>query len=155
MMRIIGGCALLLSCALTSSYIISVEKNKIEQIETFISLIKSIRHHIECYSMPIEKILLSNKDILLRLGVEKDISSFSQILSECEIMCGEDCKKILNTFADTLGKGYREQQVKLCDATISALEEIKRKLVSAYPSKKKTTIALCFAFGGALLIALL
>lgn len=155
MMRIIGGCALLISCALTSSYIISVEKNKIEQIEAIIALIKRIRDRIDCYAMPVEKILNSAGDILLSLGIEKNITDFTQLLSECEIVCGEDCKKILNTFADTLGKGYREQQVKLCDTTISALEDIKRKLVSAYPSKKKTTIALCFAFGGALLIALL
>ncbi len=155
MMRIIGGSAIILSCALTVSCISSAEKKKIEQIEAFISLIKSIRHHIECYSMPIEKILLSSKDILLRLGVEKDISSFSQIFSECEITCGEDFEKILRAFSISLGKGYREDQVKMCDMALSELEEIRKKLIAAYPAKKKTAAALCFAAGGALLIALL
>ncbi len=155
MMRIIGGSALLVSCALTSSYIISSEKNKIEQIEAFIALIKYTKERIDCYAMPIERILKSAGDILLRIGVEKDITDFSQLVSECEIVCGEDCKKSLSVFAGSLGKGYREHQVKLCDTTLAELEEIRKRLVSAYPSKKKTTAALCFAVGGALLIALL
>lgn len=155
MMRIIGGSALLVSCALTSSYIISSEKNKIEQIEEFIALIKYTKERIDCYAMPLEMILKSAGDIILRLGVEKDITDFSQLIAECEIVCGEDCKKLLSVFAGSIGKGYREHQVKLCDTTLDELEEIRKRLVSAYPSKKKTTVALCFAAGGALLIALL
>ena len=155
MMKIIGGGVLLLSCALTSSYIISAEKRKIEQLEAFIALIKRTKEMIDCYAMPIEKIFNSSGDILLRLGIEKDITDFSQLVSECEILCGEDCRKILFVFSESLGKGYRENQVKLCDATLSELEEIRKRLVLAYPSKKKTTAALCFAVGGALLIALL
>lgn len=145
----------MLSCAMTASYIASAEKKKIEQTEAFIALVKYIKNQIDCYSMPMEKILHSCPELLLRLGIEKEISSLSELLSECEIVCGEDCKKILYTFSESFGKGYREHQVKRCDAAVTELEEIKKRLGTEYPSKKKTAAALCFAVGGALLIALL
>ena len=155
MLKLIGGMAVMISCSLCASYITSLEKRKIEQTEAFIELIKHIRNQIDCYSMPIEKIFLSAKDMLLKLGIEKEIRTFSDLLSECEIESGEEAKKTLNTFAESLGKGYRENQVKMCDGVLSELEVIRKKLTDAYPSKKKTTAALCFAGGGALLIALL
>ena len=43
----------------------------------------------------------------------------------------------------------------MCGGVLSELEEIRKKLVDAYPAKKKTNAALCIAAGGTLLIALL
>ena len=155
MLKLAGGAAVMISCAMASSYAVSVEKRKIEQLETFISLIKHVRNQIDCYSMPVEKILAMGSEFLKRLGVEDGTSDFSRLLSECKIECGEDCKKILYTFSENLGKGYREHQVKMCDGTLSELEDIRKRLLAAYPSKKKIAFALCFAAGGALLISLL
>ena len=155
MLKIIGGGALLISCILTSSYVASVEKSKIDQLEDFILLIKYIRNQIDSYSAPIEKIMRECKDILLRLDVQEEITDFSQLLLAREIKSGDNCKNILHTFADSLGKGYREQEVKLCDVTIAELDTIRKKLTEEYPNKKKTAAALCLAAGGALLIALL
>ena len=155
MLRVIGGGAVVLSCILTSSYIASAEKSKIDQLEDLIMLIKYIRNQIDSYSTPIEKIMMECKDILLRLDVQEDVADFSRLLSVCEIKSGDNCKNILNTFAASLGKGYREQQVKLCDTTLAELDAIRKKLTEEYPNKKKTAAALCFAAGGVLLIALL
>ena len=155
MLRVIGGGALMLSCVLASSYVASVEKSKIDQLEDIILLIKNIRNQIDSYSAPIEKIMRECKDILLRLDVQEKITDFSQLLSVCEIKSGENCKNILHTFADSLGKGYREQEVKLCDTTLAELDAIRKKLTEEYPNKKKTAAALSLASGGALLIALL
>ena len=57
MIRIIGGGALLLASALAASHVISLEKKKIDQLETFISLIRHTRERIDSYSMPLEKMI--------------------------------------------------------------------------------------------------
>ena len=154
MIRLIGCAAVMLSCALAVSHISSVEKIKINKTETFISLIKRIRHEISCHSTPVEKILSSSKDILVSLGINKEITDFSQLISECEGIC-DNCEKVLKGFSASLGKGYREEEIKTCDAALSELENIRKKLAESYPVKRKTTAAVCFAAGGALLIALL
>ena len=151
MYRIIGGAAIILSCTLASSYITSIEKKKIEQAEAFIELVKYTRDQIDNYATPINKILSGSKDILFKLGIEKEISSFDELLP----ICTEECKKSILSFSESIGKGYREQQVKMCGGVLSELEGIRKKLVDAYPAKKKTNAALCLAAGGALVIALL
>ena len=155
MIRIVGGGALLLASALAASHVISLEKKKIEQLETFISLIRHTRERIDSYSMPLEKILKEEKELIVKLGIDKDVPDFSSLLSGCEIICGEESKKILIGFAEELGKGYREREVKLCDTALSGLETIKRRIESEFPSKKRRTIAICFAIGGAIIISLL
>ena len=155
MIRIIGGGALLLASALAASHVISLEKKKIEQLETFISLIRHTRERIDSYSMPIEKILKEEKELISRFGVDKDVTDFSSLISECEIICGEEGKKILTGFAEEFGKGYREREVKLCDTALLGLETIKRRIEEEYPSKKRRTVAICFAIGGAIIISLL
>ena len=150
MYRIIGGTAIILSCTMAASYINSLEKRKIEQAEALIELVKYTRDQIDSYAMPIEKILLGSKEILIKIGKE-NIKSFSELSEGCI----EECRKTILLFGESIGKGYREQQVKMCDRVLSELESIRKKLAEAYPSKKKTNSALCFAAGGALLIALL
>ena len=155
MLKLLGGAAVILSSVMAARYISSFEKNKIKRIEGIISFIKHIRDSIDCYSMPIEKIITSGNALLWEMGIDKGKKELSELLCECGKGCGEDCEKILEAFSGTLGKGYREQQVRLCDEVISELESIRKKLVLVYPSKEKTTLAICFTLGGALLILLL
>ena len=154
MIKLVGGALIVIASIGTAYYISATEKKKIEQIEALIALIKYVRNQIDSFSMPIEKILSSCPVLLSRLGVNEKISSISELASRCDISC-EECKKIINDFVLSLGKGYREREIKLCDKAIGELEDIKNRLVLSYPSKKKTAAALCLAFGGALLIALL
>lgn len=154
MIKLIGGVMIVASSMSTASYIASHEKKKIEEIEAFISLIRHIRNQIDCFSMPMKNIFSSCSDILSKLGVSEKTSSLTELISKREIMCAE-CEKIINDFSSSIGKGHREREVKICDKAIGELEHIKEQLVSAYPSKRKTTAALCLAIGGAMLIALL
>lgn len=155
MIKLIGGALIMIFSAGAASYIVSCEKKKIEEIEGFIALLRYIRNQIDCFSVPMETILSSCPEILSKLGVDETTTSFSELISKCDMTSGEECKKIIREFALSLGKGYREQELKKCDKAIGELENIKNRMVASYPSKKKTTSALCLAIGGALLIALL
>ncbi len=155
MIKLIGGALIMIFSIGAASYIASGEKNKIEEIEGFIALIRYVRNQIDCFSMPIENILGSCPEILFKIGIDEKISSLSELVSKCEMTCGEECEKIINDFAVSLGKGYRERELKICDKSIGELENIKNRLVVSYPSKRKTAAALCLAIGGALLITLL
>ena len=83
------------------------------------------------------------------------MSNISELISECDAVCGEECDRILRDFAESFGKSYREQQIKLCELTASALDEQRRRLEKEYSARRKTVAALCAAVGGMIFIALL
>ena len=143
---------LIFSCVAAATHVSSIEKKKISRTAALISVISYIRNQIELYASPIEKILMScRKELLSELGVENDPTSLSELFEESD----KECERILSDFERSFGKGYRSDQVKLCDSTVSELERVKRALEESYPSKKRTAFALSLALGGTLLIALL
>ena len=154
MIKLVGSALIVMASAGVVSYVISGEKKKIEEVDAFIALIKYVRNQIDCFSMPIEKILASCPELVSKIGVSEKTTSISGLVSKCDISC-QECKKIINAFSLSLGKGYREQEIRLCEKVIGELENIKKGLECSYPSRKRTTVALCLAIGGALLIALL
>jgi hypothetical protein len=135
---------------------IAAEKTKIDQIETFISIISYIRNQIDLYSSPIAKIFGDiGADMLDKLHLISSPKKFDDIINANELYLGEETQKTLCEFSSTLGKSYREMQIKLCDKTLSELEAQKRTLQNAFPSRKKTILALCLGIGGVAVIALI
>ena len=151
-----GALMIVLASVLVSADLITRERRRIECVEGFFLLVSHIKERIECYSMPIKKILSEcDPSILQRLGKEGDVSDFVSLVSECEELLSEDTLKTLREFSSTLGKSYRDIQIRICAKTVSELEGQRNALKAAYPSKKKTLIAICAALGGMALIALI
>lgn len=156
MLKLIGGVLLLIACWSISYYFSSIEKKRMARVRELISLMRYIRENVDCYSMPIDKILESCRgDILLKLGIEKKVSDLSELFAELENTCDSECKRILVELARDFGKGYREHQMKKSDIAIAALEKHLGVLEMTYPVRKKRITTLCFSLGGMLLIALL
>ena len=156
MLKFVGCIAILLSCYMASSFIAGAERKRIEHTEHLIVLLKYIRRRIDCCSLPIGVILRECRDdILSKLGVKGNVTDLSQIINGAETALTKESKKILNDFSREFGRSHRQDQVRLCDNTVEALSAHKNALMSAYPTKRRTTTALCFAIGGMLLIALL
>lgn len=156
LVKAIGSGLLLISSALCASRMISAEKAKIDLLETFISVISYIKNQIDLYSSPIKKILDGiNEETLHRLHLNDPPQRFDDILEISELSIGEETEKTLREFSSSLGKSYREVQIKLCDKTLSELEAQKNALKNAFPSRKKTILALCFGIGGVAVIALI
>ena len=156
MLKIIGGGFIAISALAVYHVFKCVERQRIEALDTFISLIRYIRDRVDLYSMPIDKILLSCKEsILSRVGAEASVRDIHELLSECDAVWGEESDRILRDFADSFGKSYREQQIKLCEITAKALDEQRKRLEKEFLARRKTVAALCAAIGGMIFIALL
>jgi len=89
------------------------------QTEGFIALLKYIRNQIDCYLMPVDKILAGcDPGILETCGVSADadlsvIHSFSELLDCCELCISEVLAELLRKFAGELGTSYRDTQLKM------------------------------------------
>ena len=154
--KILGGVILLSAATMSARTVMYSEREKIVQLEIFITLISYIRTQIDLYSAPIDKILSGcQKDILNRLGVYTSPKSFAELLSFSDLLVDEESQKILLDFSSLLGKNYRDHELKLCERTIRELEAQKEKLIRIYPSRKKTAMALFLAIGGITVILLL
>lgn len=154
--KAIGGALLLLSSLMCASKMITAERKKIERVGAYIDIISHVRNQIDLYSAPLHKIFSEIDHVTLQsLGLSVVPKVFDGFILEGDRYVGEETVKVLREFSATLGKGYREMQIKLCDRAISELEKQKRDMEGAYPSKKKTILALCLCIGGMALIALI
>ncbi len=152
-----GGALMIIFASVLVSYdLIKREKQRIECVEGFLALVSYIKDSIECYSMPVKKILSDcDPSIIKKLGLDPPVSDFGQTVSACEGLLSDDSLKTLREFSSTLGKSYRDVQIRICGKTVAELDGQRSALKAAYPSKRKTVIALCTALGGMAVIALI
>lgn len=57
-------------------------------------------------------------------------------------------------FCDDIGKGYREEQLALCDYYVAVLEDRRASIASQLPLRRKLNSALCVSGALALVILL-
>ncbi len=129
------------------------------QTEGFIALLKYIRNQIDCYLMPVDKILAGcDPGILEACGVsaEADLSgirSFSELLDCCELCISEASAELLRKFAGELGTSYRDTQLKICDYYIGKLAAERDRLQAELPARRKMIMTVCIcAFAGVAVI---
>ena len=156
-MKLAGGILIAASLVMVYKNHVRHQRRKIEQIRAFVYLIRHIRQMIDCYAMPISDIFKSMKDDISRcFSVNGDeVSSLTELLDKCEIVCGYESEACLRALADSFGKSYRDSQIKFCDATAEKLEKIKNIIENDYLPEKKAVAALCVCLGGLILIMLL
>ena len=125
----------------------------LELTNGWIELIRYIKGQVECFGIPLEKILSECDIKLLRaVGYERAIApkSFSEILRDDCLPDRETGALILN-FTREFGKYYREEQLTRCNYYIAALEEKKRLQTERLPQNKRLNYTLwlsgCLAIG--------
>lgn len=153
----LAGIGLLVSSASYCAHrMISAEKNKIDLISAYVEIVSHVKNQIDLYSLPIDKIIKGlDPSVIRRIGIDHMPSTFGELIGTDGTSVGEETAKTLREFAFSLGKTYRDMQIKLCDKTISELLAQKKALMDAFPSRKKTIIALTFAICGMTVIALI
>ncbi len=152
--RLLGGAIILLVSAFSARSMISAEEKRIRELEAFIKLITYIRDQIDCYSTPIGKIF-SEYGGISELSPDCIPADLEDLLLNGRFSIGDESLKTLSEFSKTLGKNYRETQIKLCSKAVSELEAQKNALVNALPARKKTIFAICLSVGGVAVIALI
>ena len=157
MLRILGAVAVIVSGAYVAHTLNESAKRRLKQTEAFISLVRFIRSQIECFAMPLTLTLVRcPRDILKRCGyaLSEPPSSGESLMSGCGI---EDVGtgECMERFFLEAGRGYREQQLALCDHTVSLLEERRSELASRLPVRIKVNSALSLAGAAAVVILLI
>lgn len=157
LLRMIGAVAVVVSGIYAAYLFNSGTRQILKQTESFISLLRFLRSQIECFALPLPQALGRCPTEILQgcgyYGNEVPISG-KQFISECYIS-DDHVRRDVERFFSEAGKGYREEQLNLCDYCISLLEERRVSLASQLPMKIKVNSALSIAGAVAVVILLI
>ena len=128
----------------------------VRQTNGFLVLLQTVKRQVDCYAQALPDILFACEEALLRdcgfCGTERP-RDWEQLLLACRVYDGESVETV-RRFAADFGKGYREEQLRACDYTLSLLESRRAHLTEALPAEKKrnTTLCLSASLGVAILL---
>ena len=156
-LRIAGAVLVAFSGVMTAYVFNSGARGTLRRTEAFIGLVRFMRSQIECFVLPLPTILeRCPKDTLRSCGYSSDVPprSLGELLDGCEEVDDEVMRE-MRRLASELGRGYRAQQLALCDYTLSLLEARRAAASGQLPVKIKVNSALALASAAAVVILLI
>lgn len=148
-MKIIG-CIFIVISSIYSSYLYEKHlKKKIQDAGELYELIIHIKSQIEYFAKPI-------KDIFNEYNTEneaiKDVLTNKEN-SNLSFLEGNTREASLSLLSE-LGKGYKKEQISLCEYTASSLLEYRRSLISDYSRRVRVSRSICLFMGACTIILL-
>ena len=117
---------------------IRAEKNRRRELDAILRLVRHIRENIEHFSRPLGEIWARFDDPVL------DASGFLAVLRREGMEAAvrkstltADVRAVLSSFASSLGRGYREEQIALCRYTEEKLSGIAETLAKSAPDRER------------------
>ena len=147
-MKIIGSIIIIFSSIFASYFYEKSLKNSIRCVNDLIELIKAIKNKIEYYSLSVD-------DILNQYTPKSDY--IKQVLTgeEATIMyIDESVNKDIKAFFVSLGKGYKKEQLLLCEYTLKSLQDACEKINTEFSKKAKIFRSLSLFLGVSIIIIL-
>lgn len=126
-MKILGGALILLSSVICAYYYEKHLKDKVNKYNELISFISYISNQIEYFSCPLEEIYDKY--------TKKSPFISSLILKKCSF--DKNVDKLVIDFFQTIGQGFKKEQIKLCSYTINELEGSLSSMKLLLPNKIK------------------
>ena len=150
------GAVIIAISGLGAAYVLnSGVREGLTEAQSVISLVRFLRSEIECFSMPVPRALSRcPKEILVGCGYT-DSRPPESIYSLTEHLSNTAVRAQLARFCEEIGKGYREEQLSLCDYYISVFEEHRKELAQQLPMKRKVNLTLCLSSAIAVVILLI
>ncbi len=140
-LKLIGAFFLIL-CSIGSSYgYTKKEKEALEVLSLWISLIRYLQKQIDHYLTPIEDIF-KKEDYPNPLPGGIRAGTAEELLSRSRPYLSPVAAEELEAFVKGLGKGYREEQLKHCAYTLENLDRIQKKAAAALPQRARVAWAL-------------
>ncbi|MBR5453789.1 MAG: stage III sporulation protein AB [Clostridia bacterium] len=160
LLKLIGALFVAASSFVLSNHLCSRLTRERDELESFINLISRIRLDISCFSRPLTEIYSGfSSPSLDSIGFTEALrgSGFYGAIRECafRLSLSDSAKELLASFAEGLGQGYREDEIKRCDHTLSFLDEEYKKCLEALPGKSKLIRSLSVTFGISVIIILI
>ena len=151
------GLALLFASGLAVGYLLSAfEARRYRQAEGFLALLRHVRLQIDCFSLPVSRILAGLDERIRRLcGAPQGAVDFPALLSETKLLLPEEACALLYDFSEQLGGSYREEQLRCCDHYIVRLSPLCERMRDELPRRRHLALLLPIALTGALMLLLL
>ena len=151
MAKIIGSLCLLISSLFTAFLMVEREKKKRAQLRRFIDLIRYIQRSIEAFNLPLGEIIKRVDTVLVS---DCEISAGDFIKPKSELLVSEKDEKSIKEFFSSIGKGYRDEQIKLCSYYVDELEDSLSQTEADFPKKRRLTytLSICAALGAIILM---
>ena len=141
-MKLLGSILIIFASIISSYFYEKKLKEDIKNSEALYDLIRYIKNKIEYFSISVDDILKSypNDDEFIRdLIYQKEQFNFNFL----EKNIANDIK----VFFGKLGKGFKREQLSLCDYTLKVLEAERDKMKKEISKKAKAFHALSLFFG--------
>ena len=114
-------------------------RNRLLVYDGLISLLFFIKGRIDCYAMPVQEILRTmDKGILADCRCPGEIDSIDELLLHVKPYISPETFRVLRTFGQGLGGGFRDEQIKWCDYYIELLRQERMQLEGELPVRAKT-----------------
>lgn len=144
--KAIGGVSVVISAIIFYLEIQRYEKTKIDQLDAYISLIEYIKNQIQCYMLPIDRILYScDKKILNRCGMQEGtrIKNIEDILLNSNIYLDEECTDEIIRFSKGFGTSYKSEQINSCNICRDQLIRYREASKEKNKKDQKVNLSLC------------
>lgn len=151
------GVGVILCCGIFAGvFFAAFERRRLAQAEGFLSLLRMIRLQIDCFSMPLSRILAEcDIEVLRACGVSAPPADFKTLLREAKLYLSEEICRLLTDFGGRLGGSYREEQLRCCDFYLARLAPYCDALRTELPKRERMALLLPPALSVALILLLL
>ena len=132
-----------------------IAERDLRLIDGWISFMRYVKGQIECFGVPIDKILSAcDTALFTEIGYKKANvpGNLTELISECTLPDKETACLIFD-YAKEFGRYYREEQLKRCNYYIVALEEKRKRESDKLPQRKRLNTTLWIA--GSLAVGIL
>ena len=131
-----------------------LEKKKLQNLDDWIALIAHIRLQIDCYLMPLDRILATADCTLLAALGNEHAQTTDALLESSLPYLDIAVAQELSSFFAMLGTTYREEELKRCDYHLSRLRAHREAMAASLSAriKAKITLTLCLAVGAVILL---
>ena len=144
----IAGALLLIVSAVAGSFLMnSIVSKRLAQTDAIIAFFRFIKAQIECFSLPATEIIIRcDKRLHDECGLyySSPPNNLPELFEAFEI---KDSRvyDIVSRFAESFGRGYRDEQIKECDYYISLLCDRRQEMAAELPKKKKLNSTMCIS----------
>lgn len=151
------GLLLLLLCGMGTGWtLLRYERRRYLQAEGYLTLLRTVRLDIECFSMPVDRILgQCDPKLLADCGVARPAADMDTLLHEARLCLPAEFCRLLWDFSARLGGSYREEQLRCCDYYLARLTPFCDKMRAELPKREKTAFFLPVAVAAVLALMLL
>ena len=143
--KAIGSAILCLGGGFASIYIYKFQRQRLCVLDSFISLIFYIKGQVDCYSRPIEEILITAPRKILVYCSYSDGDRLINMVEKSRVYLSDESFRLIYCFSSEFGSTYRDEQIKRCDYYIEALTRERENVACEIPKKSKiySTLAIC------------